>query len=265
MGAPVRHHRRVPGVGCRRHRRWKSPGPERSRRTARSGQAEQIAAALGYQVVHVHTGRRPAGPAPTPTPPLAGCHPRALRAGKNALFVRQRAALSPPMRAGSPRFTAAAQPGSAGHRRAGPPGRSRSMETAYCICPSCGGTGSGGRPSWSTSRSTTTRSRSIGAPTCPTCSSARTVTTARSTRRCAPAGPARCGPARRHEPVGAAGAGLPAAAGTGRSRGATWPAWNPHSQIDHILVRGAIEIGAGEVLPAAGSDHRPVRAELVLR
>jgi endonuclease/exonuclease/phosphatase family metal-dependent hydrolase len=48
-------------------------------------------------------------------------------------------------------------------------------------------------------------------------------------------------------------------------RGRTWPAWRPHSQIDHILVRGNIEVASSEVLPAAGSDHRPVRAELILR
>ena len=48
-------------------------------------------------------------------------------------------------------------------------------------------------------------------------------------------------------------------------RGRTWPAWNPHSQIDHILVRGKIGVSAGEVLAAAGSDHRPVRADLILR
>ena len=48
-------------------------------------------------------------------------------------------------------------------------------------------------------------------------------------------------------------------------KGRTWPAWNPHSQIDHILVRGAVQIVSGEVLADAGSDHRPVRAELTLR
>ncbi len=46
--------------------------------------------------------------------------------------------------------------------------------------------------------------------------------------------------------------------------GSTWPAWRPHSQIDHILVRGAIRSVGGAVLPNAGSDHRPVRAELAL-
>ena len=44
--------------------------------------------------------------------------------------------------------------------------------------------------------------------------------------------------------------------------GRTWPAWRPHSQIDHILVRGGIGAVRGEVLPDGGSDHRPVRAEL---
>jgi endonuclease/exonuclease/phosphatase family metal-dependent hydrolase len=47
-------------------------------------------------------------------------------------------------------------------------------------------------------------------------------------------------------------------------RGRTWPAWNPHSQIDHILVRGGVRAATASVLPAAGSDHRPVRAELIL-
>jgi endonuclease/exonuclease/phosphatase family metal-dependent hydrolase len=44
--------------------------------------------------------------------------------------------------------------------------------------------------------------------------------------------------------------------------GRSWPAWRPHSQIDHVLVRGALRPVRGEVLPNAGSDHRPVRAEL---
>lgn len=44
-------------------------------------------------------------------------------------------------------------------------------------------------------------------------------------------------------------------------RGRTWPAWRPHSQIDHILVRGSLHAVSGAVLPDAGSDHRPVRAE----
>ena len=46
--------------------------------------------------------------------------------------------------------------------------------------------------------------------------------------------------------------------------GRTWPAWRPHSQIDHILVRGGLRPVHGEVLPDAGSDHRPVRATLAI-
>ncbi|HEX3334152.1 MAG TPA: endonuclease/exonuclease/phosphatase family protein [Acidimicrobiales bacterium] len=47
--------------------------------------------------------------------------------------------------------------------------------------------------------------------------------------------------------------------------GRTWPTWRPHSQIDHILVRGPVlQVRRGEVLAHAGSDHRPVRAELEL-
>jgi endonuclease/exonuclease/phosphatase family metal-dependent hydrolase len=48
-------------------------------------------------------------------------------------------------------------------------------------------------------------------------------------------------------------------------KGRTWPAWSPHSQIDHILVRGRIGVHRSGVLDAVGSDHRPVRAELTLR
>lgn len=43
-------------------------------------------------------------------------------------------------------------------------------------------------------------------------------------------------------------------------RGRTWPAWHPHSQIDHILLRGSLRAASGAVLPDGGSDHRPVRA-----
>jgi endonuclease/exonuclease/phosphatase family metal-dependent hydrolase len=44
--------------------------------------------------------------------------------------------------------------------------------------------------------------------------------------------------------------------------GATWPSWRPHSQIDHILVRGSgLRPVTGVVFPHSGSDHRPVRAE----
>jgi endonuclease/exonuclease/phosphatase family metal-dependent hydrolase len=46
--------------------------------------------------------------------------------------------------------------------------------------------------------------------------------------------------------------------------GATWPAWRPHSQIDHILTRGRLRAVSGSVCPASGSDHRPIRATLEL-
>lgn len=51
-------------------------------------------------------------------------------------------------------------------------------------------------------------------------------------------------------------------------RGPSWPAWRPHSQLDHILISGVSGIsGSVEVLrsgvgPAAGSDHRPVWVEI---
>jgi endonuclease/exonuclease/phosphatase family metal-dependent hydrolase len=47
-------------------------------------------------------------------------------------------------------------------------------------------------------------------------------------------------------------------------RGATWPAWRPHSRIDHILVNDRSLIASSEVLPDAGSDHLPIRCVLQL-
>ena len=44
----------------------------------------------------------------------------------------------------------------------------------------------------------------------------------------------------------------------------TWPAWRPHSQVDHILVRGPVTVVDGRARPMAGSDHRPVRVELTV-
>jgi len=46
-------------------------------------------------------------------------------------------------------------------------------------------------------------------------------------------------------------------------KGKTWPAWRPHSQLDHILVRGLSVLDAG-VWPTSGSDHRPVWARVAL-
>jgi len=48
-------------------------------------------------------------------------------------------------------------------------------------------------------------------------------------------------------------------------RGRTYPSHRPHSQIDHVLVRGGIESIEGEVLAATPSDHRPARARPRLR
>jgi endonuclease/exonuclease/phosphatase family metal-dependent hydrolase len=45
-------------------------------------------------------------------------------------------------------------------------------------------------------------------------------------------------------------------------RGRTYPSHRPHSQIDHVLVRGGIKTISGEVLPVTPSDHLPVRARL---
>ncbi len=47
-------------------------------------------------------------------------------------------------------------------------------------------------------------------------------------------------------------------------RGRTWPAIRPHSQIDHILVRPDVGVVASAVLDDVGSDHRPVRATLLV-
>jgi endonuclease/exonuclease/phosphatase family metal-dependent hydrolase len=45
----------------------------------------------------------------------------------------------------------------------------------------------------------------------------------------------------------------------------TWPAWRPHSQVDHVLLSGAVEGLGGRALPMAGSDHRPVEVRIALR
>ncbi|HEY3942015.1 MAG TPA: endonuclease/exonuclease/phosphatase family protein [Acidimicrobiales bacterium] len=46
--------------------------------------------------------------------------------------------------------------------------------------------------------------------------------------------------------------------------GRTWPAWRPHSQVDHLFVKGPLVPTAADVLPDWGSDHRAVRATLTL-
>ncbi len=47
-------------------------------------------------------------------------------------------------------------------------------------------------------------------------------------------------------------------------RGKTWPAWRPHSQVDHILVRGPLAVEDGSVFARMGSDHLPLRVRLNL-
>lgn len=48
-------------------------------------------------------------------------------------------------------------------------------------------------------------------------------------------------------------------------RGATFPSWRPHSQIDQILARGAVELVHSGVVPySPTSDHRAVMARVVL-
>lgn len=42
--------------------------------------------------------------------------------------------------------------------------------------------------------------------------------------------------------------------------GPTWPAWRPHSRIDHILTNGPSRVIDSRVLDDAGSDHLPIRA-----
>jgi Endonuclease/Exonuclease/phosphatase family len=45
-------------------------------------------------------------------------------------------------------------------------------------------------------------------------------------------------------------------------RGPTWPAWRPHSRIDHILVSDLSLVRSSAVLKDAGSDHLPIRCLL---
>jgi endonuclease/exonuclease/phosphatase family metal-dependent hydrolase len=49
------------------------------------------------------------------------------------------------------------------------------------------------------------------------------------------------------------------------ARGATWPSWRPHSQLDHLFVRGPVEVTGGGPVAAASSDHRPMAATIVVR
>jgi endonuclease/exonuclease/phosphatase family metal-dependent hydrolase len=46
--------------------------------------------------------------------------------------------------------------------------------------------------------------------------------------------------------------------------GRTWPAWFPHSQPDHILVRDPCRVIDSAVVGACGSDHRPIWAAIAV-
>lgn len=47
-------------------------------------------------------------------------------------------------------------------------------------------------------------------------------------------------------------------------RGKTWPAHHPRHQIDHILVTPSVQVVGADVQPETGSDHRPIRARLIV-
>jgi endonuclease/exonuclease/phosphatase family metal-dependent hydrolase len=44
----------------------------------------------------------------------------------------------------------------------------------------------------------------------------------------------------------------------------TWPSWRPHSQVDHVLVRGPFRVLEAQALASVGSDHLPIRVTLSL-
>jgi endonuclease/exonuclease/phosphatase family metal-dependent hydrolase len=47
-------------------------------------------------------------------------------------------------------------------------------------------------------------------------------------------------------------------------RGRTWPAFRPHSQLDHLLVTPSVAVVDARIADRTGSDHLPVRATLTL-
>lgn len=49
------------------------------------------------------------------------------------------------------------------------------------------------------------------------------------------------------------------------ARGRTWPSWRPHSQLDHLFVRGPLDVLDGRALDRRESDHRPVVATVAVR
>lgn len=47
-------------------------------------------------------------------------------------------------------------------------------------------------------------------------------------------------------------------------RGRTWPAWRPHSQVDHVLITPTVTVTDARVIATTGSDHRPVSVTLTV-
>lgn len=47
-------------------------------------------------------------------------------------------------------------------------------------------------------------------------------------------------------------------------RGRTWPARSPVAQLDHVLAGAGIRTAIGTVMPPVGSDHLPIRANLII-
>ena len=47
--------------------------------------------------------------------------------------------------------------------------------------------------------------------------------------------------------------------------GPTWPAWKPHSQLDHLLVGHRLDVLDARIAASRASDHLPVVATVALR
>lgn len=48
-------------------------------------------------------------------------------------------------------------------------------------------------------------------------------------------------------------------------KGRTWPAWRPHSQLDHVLVGRRVEVLSSHIGDSQASDHLPVVSTISLR
>ena len=162
----------------------------------------------------VHRWPRAGWPRPTPTPPTAGCPAWASgpTSGRSTLAAcapsRHRELAVGPL-------PARREPGQLGDRRphAGATWRWRDTHTAPP--PAAAGPGAPGRHRGGPDGRGRAPVR-LSAPTCPTCSTGRTATTHALNRLLRTEAQTRRRAAGRHEPVGAAGAGLPARLAPGR-------------------------------------------------